>query len=78
MNSYRSSRLNTECVEAGTVGLESENLILKVQIIVSGDQGTVFMDELPVVGVDHQVAAAGGQTILMVVTGLRARQRRRH
>ena len=53
--------MNTECVEAGTVGLESENLILKVQIIVSGDQGTVFMDELPVVGVDHQVAAAGGQ-----------------
>ena len=50
MNSYRSSRLNTECVEAGTVGLESENLILKVQIIVSGDQGTVYMDELPMRG----------------------------
>ena len=32
-----------------------------MQIIVSGDQGTVYMDELPVVGVDHQVAAASGQ-----------------
>jgi hypothetical protein len=57
-----SNRLKTECVEAGSVGLESENPILKVQIIVSGDQGTIYMDELPVVGgVDHQVAAAGGQ-----------------
>ena len=53
--------MKTECVEAGIVGLESENPILKVQIIVSGDQGTVYMDKLPVVGVDHQVAAAGRQ-----------------
>jgi hypothetical protein len=46
-----SNQLKTECVEAGIDhGLESENPILKVQIIVSGDQGTVYMDELPMRG----------------------------
>jgi Transcriptional activator of glycolytic enzymes len=55
-----SGRLKTECVEAGIVGPESENPILKVQIIISGDQGTVYMDELPMVGVDDQVAAVPG------------------
>ncbi len=56
--------MKIKCVEAGIVGPVSETLILKVQIIVSGDQGTVYMDKLPMVGVDDQVAAAGGRNIL--------------
>ena len=57
-----SNQLKTECVKAGIVGPKSENTILKVQIIVSGDQGTVYMHELSMVGVDDQVADAGGQS----------------
>jgi hypothetical protein len=58
---YSDQRLKTEYVEAGIVGPEIENPILKVQIVVSGDQGTFYMQKLSMVGVDVQVAAAGGQ-----------------
>ena len=54
---YSNHPLKTECVEAGIVGPESENPILKVHIIVSGDRGTVYMDELLMLGVDEDAGA---------------------
>ena len=63
------NRVKADLAETGIVVELGKNPILKMPVLVSGDQGTVYIDEIPIgaapIDADVDIAAGGGEQLNM-------------